>query len=72
MLSLLKLVLSEYAEKLRFWVIYLKIAPKYSGFLLRTYFGNTRHLYGKNEPTLARQFWGGGGEVHGKVCWLIA
>ena len=31
-------------------------------------FGNTRHLYEKNEPTLG-SFAAG---VHGKVCWLIA
>ena len=31
--------------------------------------GDTRHIYDKNEPTLAVL---GGGEVHGKVCWLIA
>ena len=34
------------------------------------FYGNTRHLYEKNEPTL-ESFEGGGG-VHGKVCWLIA
>ena len=32
------------------------------------FFGNTRHLYEKNEPTL--DSFGGG--VHGRVCWLIA
>ena len=32
------------------------------------FFGNTRHLYEKNKPTLGSS----GGGVHGKVCWLIA
>ena len=32
------------------------------------FFGNTRHLYEKNEPTLGSS----GGGVHGKVSWLIA
>ena len=32
------------------------------------FFGNTRHLYKKNKPTLGSS----GGGVHGKVCWLIA
>ena len=31
------------------------------------FFGNTRHLYEKYEPTL-----GSSGGVHGKGCWLIA
>ena len=38
---------------------------------MRTFFGNTRHLYEKNELTLGSSG-GGGGGVHGKVCWLIA
>ena len=37
MLSLLKLGLSEYAEKPRFCV-FLKITPKYLGFHLRTFY----------------------------------
>ena len=32
------------------------------------FWGNTRHLYEKNEPTLGSS---GGRGVHGKVCWLI-
>ena len=32
------------------------------------FFGNTRHLCEKNEPTLGSS----GGGVDGKVCWLIA
>ena len=46
------------------------MSPTKSTFSLGKFFGDTRHLCEKNEPTLDRFFLGGG--VHGKVCWLIA
>ena len=38
-------------------------------FFLGKNFGDTRHPYEKNEPTLDHSE---GGGVHGKACWLIA
>ena len=65
MSTLLKLGLSGYDLKPRFGAFQYKIH-----FFLGKNFGDTRHPYEKNEPTLDYFFWGGG--VHGKTCWLIA
>ena len=46
----------------------MRISPTKSTFFLGKNFGDTRHPYEKNEPTLDHS----GGGVHGKVCWLIA
>ena len=54
------------------FVLYRLISPTKSPFSLGKNVGGTRYLCEKNEPTLDRFFfWGGGGE-HGKACWLIA
>ena len=47
----------------------MQISPTKSTFFLGKNFGDTRHPYKKNEPTLDHS---GGGGVHGKACWLIA
>ena len=59
MLSFLKLCLSEYAEN-TFLGLLTGIRTKSTGFHLRTFFRNTKHLYKKNEPT----FGSSGGGVH--------
>ena len=46
----------------------MQISPTKSTFFLGKNFGDTRHPYEKNEPTLDHS----GGGVHGKACWLIA
>ena len=65
MSTLLKLGLSGYDVKPRFGV---QISPTKSTFFFVKNFGDTRHPYEKNEPTLDHS----GGGVHGKACWLIA
>ena len=67
---LLKLGLSEYDEKHVFGSFNLNNSEKHRLSFEDIFFGNTRHVYEKNEPTLDSS--GGGGRVHGKVCWLIA
>ena len=64
MFSLSKFGLSDYAKKTRFWVFYHE-NQKSTGFPLRTFYDNTRHLHEKNESNLD-SFGGGGG------CRLIA
>ena len=46
----------------------MRISPTKSTFFLGKNFGDTRHPYEKNEPTLDHS----GGGLHGKACWLIA
>ena len=60
-LRLLKLSLSEYAEKNTFLGLLTSIIPKSTGFPLRTFFGNTRqYTYTKimNPPSAVLE--GGG------------
>ena len=45
----------------------MRISPTKFTFFLGKNFGDTRHPYEKNEPTLDHA-----GGVHGKACWLIA
>ena len=47
----------------------LNNSEKYRLSFKDIFWGNTKHLFEKNEPTLDSFFLGG---VHGKVCWLIA
>ena len=67
MSTLLKLGLSGYIRKTTFWCVPMRVSPTKSTFFLEKNFGDTRHPYEKNEPTLDH-FKG----VHGKACWLIA
>ena len=59
MSTLLKLGLSGYDVKTTFWCVPLRISPTKSTFFLGKNFGDTRHPYEKNEPTLDHS--GGGG-----------
>ena len=68
MSTLLKLGLSGYDVKPRFGAFQCKYLLQNPLFFLGKSFGDTRHPYEKNEPTLDHS----GGGVHGKVCWLIA
>ena len=56
MSTLLKLGLSG---KTTFWCVPMQISPTKSTFFLGKNFGDTRHPYEKNEPTL--DHFGGGG-----------
>ena len=69
MSTLLKLGLSGYDVKPRFGAFQCEYLLQNPLFFLGKNFGDTRHPYEKNEPTLDYFFWGG---VHGKACWLIA
>ena len=69
MSTLLKLGLSGYDVKPRFGAFQCEYLLQNPLFFWGKNFGDTRHLYEKNEPTLDHS---GGGGVHGKVCWLIA
>ena len=69
MSTLLKLGLSGYDVKPRFGAFQCEYLLQNPLFFLGKIFGDTRHPYEKNEPTLDHS---GGGGVHGKVCWLIA
>ena len=68
MSTLLKLGLSGYDVKPRFGAFQCEYLLQNPLFFLGKNFGDTRHPYEKNEPTL--DHFGGG--VHGKTCWLIA
>ena len=68
MSTLLKLGLSGYDVKPRFGAFQCKYLLQNPLFFLGKNFGDTRHPYEKNEPTLDHS---GGGGVHGKACWLI-
>ena len=46
-------------RKTTFWCVPMRISPTKSTFFLRKNFGDTRHPYEKNEPTLDHS--GGGG-----------
>ena len=59
MLSLLKLGLSEHAEKTLFVSLNLNNSEIFR-LSFEDIFGNTRHLYKKNEPTLGSSGVGGG------------
>ena len=67
MLTLLKLGLSGYDVKPRFGAFQCEYLLQNPLFFLGKNFGDTRHPYEKNEPTL--DHFGG---VHGKTCWFIA
>ena len=69
MSTLLKLGLSGYDVKPRFGAFRCEYLLQNPLFFLGKNFGDTRHPYEKNEPTLDHS---GGGGVHGKTCWLIA
>ena len=69
MSTLLKLGLSGYDVKPRFGAFQCDYLLQNPLFFLGKNFGDTRHPYEKNEPTLDHS---GGGGVHGKTCWLIA
>ena len=69
-LCMLKLGFSGYDVKPLFCAFYCEYRLQNPLFLWGKNFGGTRLLCEKNEPTLDRS--GGGGGVHGKVCWLIA
>ena len=68
MSTLLKLGLSGYDVKPRFGAFQCDYLLQNPLFFLGKNFGDTRHPYEKNEPTLDHL----GGGVHGKACWLIA
>ena len=68
MSTLLKLGLSGYDVKPRFGEFQCEYLLQNPLFFLGKNFGNTKHPYEKNEPTLDHS----GGGVHGKACWLIA
>ena len=68
MSTLLKLGLSGYDVKPRFGAFQCEYLLQNPLFFLGKNFGDTRHPYEKNEPTLDHS----GGGVHGKACWLIA
>ena len=68
MSTLLKLGLSGYDVKPRFDAFQCEYRLQNPLFFLGKNFGDTRHPYQKNEPTLDHS----GGGVHGKACWLIA
>ena len=57
-----------YAKKNTFLGPINWITPKHSGFTLRTFFENTRHLYENNYPTLDRC----GAGMHAKARCFIA
>ena len=67
MSTLLKLGLSGYDVKPRFGAFQCEYLLQNPLFFLGKNFGDTRHPYEKNEPTLDHS-----GGVHGKACWLIA
>ena len=69
MSTLLKLGLSGYDVKPRFGAFRCEYLLQNPLFFEEKIFGDTRHPYEKNEPTLDHS---GGGGVHGKTCWLIA
>ena len=71
MSTLLKLGLSGYDVKPRFRAFQCEYLLQNPLFFRGKTFGDTRHPYKKNEPTLDHSGAGGGG-VHGKACWLIA
>ena len=68
MSTLLKLGLSGYDVKPRFGAFQCQYLLQNPLFFLGKNFGDPRHPYEKNEPTLDHS----GGGVHGKACWLIA
>ena len=67
MSTLLKLGLSGYDVKPRIGAFQCECLLQNPLFLGK-HFGDTRHPYEKNEPTLDHS---GRGGVHGKACWLI-
>ena len=69
MSTLLKLGLSGYDVKPCFGAFQCEYLLQNPLFFLGNNFGDPRHPYEKNEPTLDHS---GGGGVHGKACWLIA
>ena len=68
MLSLLKLGLSEYAEKPRFGSLNLNNSEKFRLSFEDIFLGTLDTYTKKMNPPSAVL----GGGVHGKVCWLIA
>ena len=67
MSTLLKLGLSGYDVKPRFGAFQCEYLLQNPLFFLGKNFGDTRHPYEKNEPTLDHSGWEGAR----KVCWLI-
>ena len=67
MLSLLKLGLSEYAEKPRFGSLNLNNSEKFRLSFENIFLGTLDTYTKKMNPPSAVL-----GGVHGKVCWLIA
>ena len=67
MSTLLKLGLSGYDVNPRFGAFQCEYLLQNPLFFLGKNFGDTRHPYKKNKPTLDHL-----GGVHGKTCWLIA
>ena len=61
MSTFLKLDLSGYDKKTRFWAFRCEYLLQNPVFLCGKFFGATRHLCGKNETNFDRFFLGGGG-----------